>query len=548
MDEVEELESGQPEDVTPRVRMRRPADRPVKTALDVMELRALVQRGNHEVEADMLHAGQLGGKGKMSTSLWLVIGLVFGGTAVAGAANNFVFGDLPTGYDGSYDVFAEVAAITLCMAAALCCFMRLYHLVTNRIVRAYQSLVAFFFVLWLWMFLASGDLTRKRPHFYQMDVESAAYEHGCAPLRACAAVFFLPVTVIFGYCVYLVFRKKRTRATVALRNLVPLGAMCVALYAWLPLACEHEAIFFGSPAVGIVRVMLVLWQAFLVILPMSFSIAIHRNLKFAQHHAELLVADDRRRYDAIWNTVLESSTGALQKLQIEVKEVQRAQQDRIHRIEQEKKVIVGSGRSSRLILPTKSDGDNESAYAKEAFSLLFRAARAAGTSAKPRQRVSDLAVLYAQADRLNDHFQQVVQTWARSSGGDFHVCSVKRRDRAIQKLYRSYESDADRLIDLVRSSITFDTVDNLTACLSDIRRNPQVVILQVKNRLSLDEKNASSGYRNVALSILLVDMDTMAEGVDTHVAELQLGLSAFDDIKTDGGHLRYVSWRNQRAE
>ena len=84
--------------------------------------------------------------------------------------------------------------------------------------------------------------------------------------------------------------------------------------------------------------------------------------------------------------------------------------------------------------------------------------------------------------------------------------------------------------------------------MSDIRRNPQVVILQVKNRLSLDEKNASSGYRNVALSLLLVDMDTMAEGVDTHVAELQLGLHAFDDIKTDGGHQRYVSWRNQRAE
>ena len=545
-DEVEELESGQPNDVTTNVRMKRPPERPVKSALDVMELRALVQQGKHEVEADMLYAGQLGGKGKMSTIMWFVIGLVFGCVGVAAVFNNFVLGELPTGYTSSYDVFAEAALCTLNIAAALCCFMRVYHLVTNRILRAYQSLVAFFIVLWLWMFLYTGDLTRKRPHYYQVNVESAAYKHGCTPLRACSATFFLPLTAVFGYCVYLVFRKKRHRATVALRGIIPFGSVSLALYNWLPLSC-HEPLFFGEPAVGARRVLLVLFQVLVLSLPTLLSITIHRNLKLARSHAELLITDDRRRYDTIWDATRKSSTGALQKLQIEVKEVQRAQQDRIHRIEQAKKVVVGSGRNSRLILPTK-DVDNESAFATEAFSHLLRAARAAGTSAKPRQRVSDLAVLYAQADRLNAHFQEVVETWARSSGGDFHFCSVKRRDRAIQKLYRSYENAADRLIDLVRSSITFDTVDNLTACLSDIGRNPQVVILQVKNRLSLDEQNASSGYRNVALSLLLVDMHTMEHGVDTHVAELQLGLRAFDGIKTDGGHLRYVSWRNQRAE
>jgi len=84
--------------------------------------------------------------------------------------------------------------------------------------------------------------------------------------------------------------------------------------------------------------------------------------------------------------------------------------------------------------------------------------------------------------------------------------------------------------------------------LGNIRRNPHVAILQVKNRLDPDDDQASSGYRNVALSLILVDSFTMLQGVDTHVAELQLGLSAFDSIKTDGGHKRYVAWRNQRAE
>ena len=74
-------------------------------------------------------------------------------------------------------------------------------------------------------------------------------------------------------------------------------------------------------------------------------------------------------------------------------------------------------------------------------------------------------------------------------------------------------------------------------------------MLQVKNRLRLDYDSAgSAGYRNVALSLLVVDAFTMAHGVEHHVCELQLGLAAVDALKNEGGHRNYVAWRDARAE
>jgi hypothetical protein len=179
---------------------------------------------------------------------------------------------------------------------------------------------------------------------------------------------------------------------------------------------------------------------------------------------------------------------------------------------------------------------------------------AAGTD-KPRQRFDSLPVLFHHAHKLNDYFQGICARWAAApaaSGGfsgDHHVCSVKRRDRAIQKLYRSYNRDATRIIDLVRSGITFERIEDLAACLSCIRRDPRVAILQVKNRLSLTfDDRQSAGYRNLALNLVLVDEETMRLGVDFHVTEVQLGFKLMDDLKNDDGHTNYVRFRNARAE
>ena len=101
----------------------------------------------------------------------------------------------------------------------------------------------------------------------------------------------------------------------------------------------------------------------------------------------------------------------------------------------------------------------------------------------------------------------------------------------------------------MRSGLTFDTVGGLTECLERIGADPTVAVLKIKNRLDPRFDSAeSAGYRNVALSLVVVDEFTLRRGVEHHVCELQLGLRAIDDRKHDGGHRNYVQWRDARAE
>ena len=87
---------------------------------------------------------------------------------------------------------------------------------------------------------------------------------------------------------------------------------------------------------------------------------------------------------------------------------------------------------------------------------------------KPRQVMSDVAVLFAQAMEMNDHFQKKVKGWAVScEGTHFKFVPVKRRKRAIEKLWRSYRGDRARLIDLVRSTIEVETTADLSKCLKE---------------------------------------------------------------------------------
>lgn len=188
----------------------------------------------------------------------------------------------------------------------------------------------------------------------------------------------------------------------------------------------------------------------------------------------------------------------------------------------------------------------------EAVRQVHAASLAAGMPFdKPRQTINNIAVLYAQAVKLNSHFQGKVQHWASQCNGlAAGSLPVKRRKRAIQKLWRTYRGDAARLIDFCRSSIEIKDPEGLVKCLEVILSDPECAVLQIKNRLT--EKHDSSttaGYRNVSLSLIIVNHFTMIQGVDCHVCELQLGLSSFEYLKHFlDGHKRYVQFRDARAE
>lgn len=156
------------------------------------------------------------------------------------------------------------------------------------------------------------------------------------------------------------------------------------------------------------------------------------------------------------------------------------------------------------------------------------------------------------AGELNDHFQEKLKYWAGEAGGSLPSSDlpVKRRRRAIEKLWRTYGGDAARLIDLCRGAIRLETPADLARCVQLILEDPHCGVLQIKNRLTKKHNPLSSaGYRNVSLSLIIVDEYTMSRGIDAHVCELQLGLGPFEDLKYYlDGHARYVKFRNSRAE
>lgn len=235
-----------------------------------------------------------------------------------------------------------------------------------------------------------------------------------------------------------------------------------------------------------------------------------RKLILAEKH----VAEDKQAYDATWGKLMENENNSNC-----VDEIRKL----TDRMKQKPDVKL----------------------AREVYKYMQRYM----VKSKPRQAVSSLTVLFAQAAALNEHYQDVVADWAQEVGVHSHQCTVKRRSRAIEKLYRSYEREPNRLTDLVRSGITFPDLASLSKCLANILADERVVVLQVKNRFDKEYNSAdSAGYRNVSLSMVLVDEFTMCNNLDIHICELQLGVEDFDSKKTDQGHKNYVEYRNARAE
>lgn len=95
----------------------------------------------------------------------------------------------------------------------------------------------------------------------------------------------------------------------------------------------------------------------------------------------------------------------------------------------------------------------------------------------------------------------------------------------------------------------FESTHALADCLSLIDADCEVVLLQVRNRLTdaYDARALSQGYRDVNLSLRFDTPEARALGIDLHVCEVQLLLAGFAARKSDSGHKRYVAFRNARG-
>mmetsp|Transcript_18400 Transcript_18400/g.28705 ORF Transcript_18400/g.28705 Transcript_18400/m.28705 type:complete len:536 (-) Transcript_18400:58-1665(-) len=164
--------------------------------------------------------------------------------------------------------------------------------------------------------------------------------------------------------------------------------------------------------------------------------------------------------------------------------------------------------------------------------------------------VDSLHKLFLAAAMLHPILIDKAKFWAEQSKGSFSLSSahgttkpkfarIKNVERACEKVIRTYSGRVKHLVDICRQSIIFDTVEDLATCLSLIARDGEAQVLRLKNRLDPGfDSTKSSGYRDVQLNIRLKTQESLKQGVWWHIAELQLLIRSFAELKRDEGHRR----------
>ena len=200
----------------------------------------------------------------------------------------------------------------------------------------------------------------------------------------------------------------------------------------------------------------------------------------------------------------------------------------------------------------------------------YKAAMAGAEKRSKRQVAASVGDLFEEAYLL----QPIVLAKADAISGDAGVVygSTKTVARAFQKAWRSYAGDYRRLCDVVRVSIAFETIDELTACLERIVADDELELVpQGMEKCRFDPEYAPYadqfvGYRDLQLGARFRSEATRKQGLDQHVVEIQLHLRVFEAIKRGhvtvglpvhttnladwrmgSGHRTYVSCRNLRC-
>ena len=145
--------------------------------------------------------------------------------------------------------------------------------------------------------------------------------------------------------------------------------------------------------------------------------------------------------------------------------------------------------------------------------------------------------LFDKAFRIQGEFQTYVQKqWCNPYDGRHIPAPIKTPQRCYQKVSRAYGGEFSRLVDILRATIVFRTVDNLIRAVTAISQDANVNILKVKNRFSMnfvEQGGLQSGYRDVCI---LLYGHRLTEGM---IVEVQLNLVETFAIKSDEGHRLY---------
>ena len=173
-----------------------------------------------------------------------------------------------------------------------------------------------------------------------------------------------------------------------------------------------------------------------------------------------------------------------------------------------------------------------------AASLWARQLVEADTGGKvPRQRTRDLDALYGDAAVAHKQLRQITLNIAACTGGSAVFPpggGLKGRKRAEEKIEVELGGDASLLMDIARSSIAYDTVDQVYGALATILRQGYEVV-RFKDRAL---EPLPSGFWDIHLNL------RMPNG---HIAELQLHLKAIQAYSKGPGHRLYEKIRTMES-
>lgn len=163
------------------------------------------------------------------------------------------------------------------------------------------------------------------------------------------------------------------------------------------------------------------------------------------------------------------------------------------------------------------------------------AAKVAGKA--PRQNTHDLDTLYGEAAVADKDLKRMTRTVAASTGGTAVFPpggGLKGRKRAKEKVEVELGGDVSLLMDISRSSIEYDDVNQVYQALQFILRQGYEVV-RLKDRAL---EPLPSGFWDIHLNL------RMPNG---HIAELQLHLRKIRQYSIEKGHKRYERIREMET-
>eukprot|EP00929_Paragymnodinium_shiwhaense_P001980 TRINITY_DN10217_c0_g2_i1.p1 TRINITY_DN10217_c0_g2~~TRINITY_DN10217_c0_g2_i1.p1 ORF type:complete len:667 (+),score=76.57 TRINITY_DN10217_c0_g2_i1:157-2157(+) len=479
-------------------------------ALQLAAMESALARGRPETAEVFLAAGFLGGGGFDMQACWLLAGCLLCGSAFLDTSLPFEVGSCGSlcGFLSFNHKMTMISTGAMFCARGCCLLLRRYAEAQSALLVATCLGAQAFFVIGLpsiYLTMEHGCTWRDDRYLFHEGTSACAWLGGMDAVLLTAQG--LPLAWMTRALLY-------TQLKEAAQLFLTFFAI-VMVHSYFRL--------FSALALGGDSMLRIPQFCLIIFCTKCGLLATSYRRHLARRKAWELVADDATAYDKAWADVVVHHRGSIELLSEAANEV---------------------AADVRAAAQEGTRGDLSDAENQRRTLLQYGDVK----SGALQQDLMSLPLLYAQAFAMNNHFQRKCSEWA-SDLGTYTPGVVKQPRRAVQKIWRTYGGQPQCLVDLVRASIICEKPSSLQTLLDRIRDDDTAKILRIKNRFDLAyDSNLSAGFRSLTLNFIIIDQRTRSISTDRHICELQLGLETMHDLKTDGGHSRFVAFRDGRAE